>query len=208
MSRPLEISCFDVNHLTHPMTRRASKLDHVSITSIGKLDGTKRTHAAFLVDVCSFENPASGFCFSRINYYGKDKTERYIKASIGHSIRALEPLKRRTGQSTECFVAETKDVLVGIIQRFWKCFGGSWIFATECHDTDIFVETCFDVENNIIKASEARDILVGISKIAAVSFDDEILDVVTRFYKAAEMRELLARLALNHSIPIRMVAQS
>lgn len=195
-----QVECLDVDHTLYPQTRRASKLDHVSIVAVNGLDGTQRAHAAFILELCALSNPSTVYLLSRVRFAG-EPDKRQIRLGCGDLIKDL---RNSSDSEFVSFRADDQSSLVNFLVKYWRCYGGSWIIAADCHDEDAFLAFCRDAEDRQITVSEARDRLVLSSRTAAVSFDDCILDLITQVCHADELRGLVLRVATNHKVDVTM----
>ena len=201
MQQEIQLACFDVDHTSHPETKRASSLDHVCIASIGKVDNTR---APFLADICSFDNPHTQFLVARIQYGGRDDPALSIIDSFMNHAHRLEIADTKP-KKVFCLEIDNTQTVADILLQTWKCYGGSWIICADCSDKENFLATCRKTGDRKLQVSEARDILVSCSRLAAATFDDDILDLITRHYTATQMRELILNLATTHGCTVQML---
>ena len=194
------VECLDIDHKLHPQTRRASKLDHVSIAAVKGLDGTQKAHAAFILELCALSNLSAVYMLSRIRFTGEpDKSQ--ISLDSDDKIKALGHF----GDSClAAFRTDDQTRLVGFLAKYWRCYGGSWVIAVECQDEDAFLTLCRDADARRITPSEARDRIVLISRTASVSFDDSILDLVTKACNADALRTWVQRTAIRNKVDVNL----
>jgi hypothetical protein len=201
---PFQISCFDVDHKLKPKTKKATNLDHVSVTCIGRLNGSQQKNASFLVDLCSYNNPEAQFLLARIAYEVKDIPKATLEGALRGRVHIFE-INDRKAYNAVCLETTNRQTTIDIFQKYWKCYGGSWLIAVDCQDQDRFVTTCLQAEKKIISISEAHEQLALYSRLAAVTFDDDILDIITQTYNANQMRQLIAELASLHECSVKML---
>lgn len=201
MTREIQLACFDVDHVSHPETKRASKLDHVCIASIGNV---KSLHATFLADICSFNNPQTQFLVARIQYGGRDDPASGIIQTLKENVRRLG-IDEAKVKRTLCLEIANKLALAEMLSKTWNCYGGSWVIAADCSNKLTFLDACHKAGDRKLPIPEVRDILVSCSRLAAASFDDSIFDLVTQQYTATQMREFILKLVDVHHCIVQLL---
>ena len=61
----IKVMSFDVDFLKYPQSKRASKIDQVSIACLGGLNCINISHSAFLINVCSLGQKEPIYSISR-----------------------------------------------------------------------------------------------------------------------------------------------
>ncbi len=198
----LKVSCFDVDYAANPKMKNACPLDHVSVTCVGQLQVLKGNQAAFLLSLCSFGQPLETLALARINYSGPDKGREDFRARIKTCAGPIELDRDSNGHQIDAFLTEDRACATTLLSEYWRCFGGNWIIAVNCSAWDVFRKNCSLAESGVFRASEVRDRLVAVSDIAAVTFDDDIADIITVRYNAETMRKKLMSLAEHFELSI------
>ena len=198
----LKVSCFDVDYAANPKSKNACPLDHVSVTCVGQLQVLKRCQAAFLLSLCSFGQPLETLTLARINYSGPDKGRDDFRARIKTCAGAIELNRDSNGCQIDAFLTEDRACATALLSEYWRSYGGNWIIAVNCSVLDVFRKNCSLAESGILRASEVRDRLVAVSDTAAVTFDDDIADIITVRYNAETMRKKLISLAEQFELSI------
>ena len=201
MTHSLQVSCFDVDYAANPKLAKACPLNHVAVTCVGRLRMIEGHQAEFLLSLCSFGHGSDRYALARINYSGPDQGRVDFQARIKKSPgTVLGP--DSSGCQLDAFLTEDRACAMNLLSDYWRIFGGNWILAVNCSEIDVFVSNCALAEAGILRPSEVRDMLVAVSDIAVVTFDDDIADILTARHNAETMRKRLDNLAVQHNLTI------
>lgn len=202
----ISFECFDVDHTQDPATKRACPLDNVAIACFDHIDCTRPPVDVFVTEVCSMGSQTPQPVVARIDGIYAEEFEAYVASEHGEAFDIIGTPQfstRKEIKSFSCLRVKELDFLATLLQKFWVCGGGSWFIVGNCRDDSMFVENCERLIQGKIDVSDARDNLVHCGDIAAVTFDDDILDIVTERFSSEQLRTLIGEVASNHGIDIQ-----